>query len=36
MKRTHKIIRNNSKVADATETAFNSQTFPKAEDISNK
>ncbi|XP_064542705.1 zinc finger protein 117 [Drosophila montana] len=36
MKRTHKIIRNSSKVAEATETALYSNTFPQSEDVSNK
>ncbi|XP_032591065.1 zinc finger protein 235 isoform X2 [Drosophila grimshawi] len=36
MKRTHKIIRNSAKVAEVTESALYSQTFPQVEDISNK
>lgn len=36
MKRTHKIIRNSSKVAETTESTLYSNTFPQTEDISNK
>lgn len=36
MKRTHKIIRNSSKVAESTDAASYSNTFPQTEDISNK
>ncbi|XP_062128340.1 uncharacterized protein LOC133840495 [Drosophila sulfurigaster albostrigata] len=36
MKRTHKIIRNNAKAPESPETTLQTQTFPKAENNSNK